>query len=126
MEEAEAFLAAWAVAADDRARVMIILDEVASNIIKNAWVDGLEHCFTIELEVHEAALGLDLRLRTTDDGHAFDPTKAAPPNLDLSLEDRQPGGLGLFMVKEMSDAMHYARTGGLNCLTVAKRLARAR
>jgi anti-sigma regulatory factor (Ser/Thr protein kinase) len=119
-----AFVTAWAVAPDDRAQVLIILDEIASNIVKNAWPAGGDHRFLIDLHISEAAQGLDLVMRTTDDGAMFDPTTAAAPDLDLSLEDREPGGLGLFMAREMSDAMHYSRPDGLNCLTILKHLRR--
>ena len=57
-----------------------------------------------------------------DDGIAFDPTKMPPPDLDLDIDDREPGGLGLFMVTEMSDSVEYARIDGHNHLTVTKRL----
>lgn len=125
MDAVEAFLTAWAVAPDDLMQVMIILDEVASNIVKSAWPGGGEHSFLVELHIGPEPSGLDLLLRTTDDGVAFDPTGGEPPDLELSLEDREPGGLGLFMAKELSDGMTYHRTDGRNCLQITKRLHRA-
>ena len=128
MDEAEAFLAAWSVDPGDGAQVMIMLDEVASNVIKNAWPGGGEHSFTVELRMLPdgawAGGGLGFELLATDDGTAFDPTQAAPPDLELSLDDREPGGLGLFMVGEMSDRMEYSRAEGCNRLLVAKVLQR--
>ncbi len=121
MDAAEAFLAAWSVDPGDGAQVMIMLDEVASNIIKAAWPGGGAHEFTVELRMGP---DLALELVAIDDGVAFDPTKAPPPDLDLSLDDREPGGLGLFMVGEMSDGMEYARVDGCNRLHVTKRLQR--
>jgi anti-sigma regulatory factor (Ser/Thr protein kinase) len=122
MDAVEAYLAAWSVDPGDSAQVMMILDEIASNIIKCAWPDGGEHSFRIELHVAAVPPALALRLMATDDGIAFDPTQVAPPSLDLDLDEREPGGLGLFMVGQMSDFMEYRRLEGCNRLEVRKRL----
>lgn len=129
MDRVEAFLQAWDVEPGDAAQVMIILDEVASNIIKAAWPGGGDHSFEVALRIEPGSGpggggGLAFELVATDDGVAFDPTGAAPPDLDLDLDDRVPGGLGLFMVGEMSDSLDYARLDGRNRLHVTKRLQR--
>lgn len=125
LDEVEAWLAAWSADPGDRAQVMIIVDEIGSNIIGSAWPEGGDHSFQIELHVAPADQALALRLLATDDGIAFDPTQAPPPTLDLDLDEREPGGLGLFMVGEMSDSMEYQRTEGRNRLQVTKRLGLA-
>lgn len=125
MDQVEAFLGAWAVDPEDRAQVMIIMDEVGSNIIKGAWPGGGEHRFDVALRIEAGPGGLRLELLATDDGVAFDPTAAGAPDLELDLDEREPGGLGLFMVGEMSDSMEYARVDGRNRLQVTKRLQRA-
>ena len=122
MDAAEAFLAASAVGPDDHAQVMVILDEVASNIIKGAWPQGGEHSFQVELRIGPAAAARELVLLAVDDGVEFDPTAAAPPDLGLDLDEREPGGLGLFMVSMMCDGLEYRRVGAQNRLTVTKRL----
>ena len=122
MDAVEAFLASWSVDPGDAAQVMIIVDEIASNIIKAAWPGGGDHQFRIGLHLDPAPGALTLTLLCIDDGVAFDPTQAAAPDLDLDLDDRMPGGLGLFMVREMTDTMEYARTGDENRLTLTKRL----
>ena len=122
LDAAEGFLQGWAVEAGDAAQVMIILDEVGSNIIRSAWPGGGAHLFQMELRMEAAAPGLEPHLVALDDGVAFDPTGSGPPDLDLDLDSREPGGLGLFMVGEMSDTMAYSRVGGQNRLHVTKRL----
>jgi len=122
----EDFLAAWAIDPGDRAQVLIILDEIGSNIINGAWPGGGDHRFSVELRIEpagdEGVLGFVLV--ATDDGIPFDPTKMPPPDIELSLDEREPGGLGLFMVGEMSDSVQYTRVNGHNRLEVTKRLAR--
>ena len=119
MDVVEEFLAAHAVVPGDTMQVMIMLDEIASNIIKAAWPNDEDHVFEITLTIEP---GGRLLLMASDDGVAFDPTRSDPPDLDTDLEDREVGGLGLFIVGEMSDSMEYSRSEGRNRLLVAKQL----
>jgi len=58
----------------------------------------------IEMEPH--ALGLEVRL-TDYDVERFDPTAVAGVDVDAPLEERTPGGLGLYLVMKMVDSIHY-------------------
>jgi anti-sigma regulatory factor (Ser/Thr protein kinase) len=58
----------------------------------------------------------------TDDGHPFNPLELPEPNTHLPVEDRPIGGLGIHLLKKMSDRMAYARTDGKNRLTLRKSL----
>jgi anti-sigma regulatory factor (Ser/Thr protein kinase) len=117
MDRVEAFLAEADVDPGDSTQVMIMLDEIASNIIKTAWPADEEHRFDVTLTLEP---GGKLLLLATDDGAPFDPTAGDPPDLDATLEDRVVGGLGLFIVGEMSDSMEYSRVDGHNRLLVTK------
>ncbi len=119
MDTAEAFLAAAAVDPGDSAQVMIMLDEIASNIIKAAWPPDEEHRLDVTLTIEP---GGRLLLLASDDGAPFDPTQTDPPDLDTALDDRVVGGLGLFIVGEMSDSMEYTRVEGRNRLLVTKQM----
>ena len=119
MDTAEEFLAAHHIDPGDTAQVMIMIDEIASNIIKAAWPPHEPHHFEITLTLEP---NRRLLLLATDDGIPFDPTGGDPPNLEASLEDREVGGLGLFIVGEMSDSMEYTRTEGQNRLLVTKQM----
>ncbi len=120
----EAFLVAWKVDPGDRAQVMLILDEITSNIIHSAWPDGGVHKFLVDLAVVEHSAHLSLVMLAVDDGVAFDPTAIPPPDLTQDIDDRVPGGLGLFLVGEMSDAVEYHRIDGQNRLQISKVLQR--
>lgn len=55
-----------------------------------------------------------------DNGKPFDPTKRADPNVSLSAEERNIGGLGIFMTKKMMDDVSYEYSEGKNILTLKK------
>jgi anti-sigma regulatory factor (Ser/Thr protein kinase) len=61
-------------------------------------------------------------LTITDDGPAFDPLQAPPPDLEADLEDRPVGGLGIHLVREMMDEVTYQRLDGRNLLRMRRRL----
>jgi len=65
----------------------------------------------------------EVRVDLKDDGIAFDPFAEAPvPDLDIDIEDRPVGGLGVFLVKEMMDQVTYERRGEHNCISLSKRV----
>ena len=89
----------------------IILDEIVSNIVRCSGASG----FTIGIDRSEAGLTMVF----TDDGKAFDPTmEVAMPDVSAGVEDRDIGGLGIFMVKTMSKSVAYRRENDRNVLTV--------
>ena len=95
----------------DLPKPAIVLDEIASNIVRCSGASG----FTLGLD----RTGDALTMVFSDDGVAFDPTQdAAAPDVTTAIEDRGIGGLGIFMVKKMSKSVNYVRQGGRNVLTV--------
>jgi len=73
----------------------------------------------VALTAEARADGLFVVMTTRDDGVAFDPLAAAP-DLDAGLDDRKLGGLGIHLIREMTDAQRYRREGGWNVLVVDK------
>lgn len=63
-----------------------------------------EEDILIEMEPH--VLGLEVRL-TDYDVERFDPTSVASVDVDAPLDERTPGGLGLYLVMKMVDSIHY-------------------
>ncbi len=55
-----------------------------------------------------------------DRGMEFDPLANKDPDITASAEDRQIGGLGIFMIKKSTDSCSYKRENGYNILTMAK------
>ena len=60
--------------------------------------------------------------RLIDGGTPFDPLAKPDPNVLLSGEERQIGGLGIYMVKNMVDEVEYEYRDGCNQLTLRKKL----
>ena len=96
----------------------IALDEIVTNIVNYAYPDGASHDITIHCEIREG------RLETTveDDGVAFDPLRAPPPDLAVPLASRQVGGLGVHFVRNLMSAVTYERVGGRNRLTLKQEI----
>jgi serine/threonine-protein kinase RsbW len=73
----------------------------------------------IQVEVHREGSGLVVQLR--DQAPHFDPTGFPPPDLTLSLEERRPGGLGIYLMRKFTDTVTYRVTpDGRNELTLVK------
>ncbi len=95
--------------------VTLVLDELGVNIVKY----GGE---VSEIEVSLSSGKEAVTIEITDDGRPFDPVnEAAEPDLASPLEERRIGGLGIHLVRNVMDEMHYRREQGKNHLTLMKR-----
>ena len=93
----------------------VILDEIASNIVKHSRASGFE------LDVEFVSEPAGVKLTFIDDGVPYDPISHEDPDTTLSAEERPIGGLGLLMVKKMSDSIGYVRKYNRNFLTIFKK-----
>ena len=73
---------------------------------------------TIELGIKLA--GRALTATIADDGPPFDPLGRAAPDTDLGIDEREIGGLGIHLVRELMDELGYARENGRNLLRLTK------
>ena len=103
--------------ADETMAIQLVLDELVMNIIEYGYDDRDRHEILVTLTVDAGIL----TIRIEDDGRAFNPLEAAPPNLDVPLEERQIGGLGIFLVKSNVDTIEYHREGNRNLLFMTKK-----
>jgi anti-sigma regulatory factor (Ser/Thr protein kinase) len=101
-------------------QLRLVAEEIVTNIARCAWPEGEERQFLVVLEAVPGAEGLAVRLTTIDDGAAFDPTAQRAPDIAADLEDRPIGGLGMFLVREMTDAQRYLRADGENRFCVER------
>jgi anti-sigma regulatory factor (Ser/Thr protein kinase) len=97
----------------------LVLEEVVTNSISYGFDDDALHMIEVMLELNENELQIVVR----DDGRPFNPLEAPPPDLSLPLEDREIGGLGIFLVRKFMDEVSYAREGSFNVLAMKKRIA---
>lgn len=95
--------------------VNLAVDELLTNTITNGYHDDDPH--RIEIVLREEADALVVIV--VDDGVPFDPTQA--PESEGSLEEAAFEGLGLLLVRQMTDAVEYRRLQGCNIVTLTKR-----
>ncbi len=99
-------------------KVNLALEEIVINVMNYGHDDGL-HEIEISLIADENALTIEI----VDDGRPFDPLHDAPkPNVTGELEDRDIGGLGIHLVREIMDDVRYRREEGKNHLTLVTSL----
>lgn len=91
-------------------KVSIAVDEIYSNIVNYSGAD----LATISYEIKDGRLYMTF----TDDGIPYNPIKAEEPDVTLSAEERKIGGLGIFMVKKMTESMEYTYEDDKNILSL--------
>ena len=96
----------------------LAIEELVTNCIKHGYDDKGEHIIEITLKLSAN----ELVLTVTDDGHWFNPLELPEPDTHLPVEDRPIGGLGIHLLRKMSDRMAYERKGGKNQITLHKSL----
>ena len=96
------------------AQVNVAVDEIFSNIA---------HYSGATLATLGCRISVDeIVMRFSDNGRPYDPTGKPDPDISLSAEERETGGLGIFMVKKTMNEMNYEYTDGLNILTLVKHI----
>lgn len=99
--------------------INLALEEVVTNVISYAFPPEEEHTFFVTAWADDKALTLEVR----DCGKAFDPLAEAPEvDTTLGVEEREVGGLGIFLVQQVMDHVAYERRDDNNVLTLTKLL----
>ncbi|MFZ2639824.1 MAG: ATP-binding protein [Verrucomicrobiia bacterium] len=114
MERAGQFFQENGVAGEATYAANLAIEEMSTNIIKYGYDDAAVHEILLRAEILPGHLVLLLE----DDGHEFDPLKASEPNIDLPLEEREIGGLGIHLVRRFVEQMRYERRDSHNRLTI--------
>ena len=97
----------------------VAIEEVFVNIAHYAYDGGAGH---VSLGIAFDASESTVTFRMTDKGIPFDPLKKPDPDITLSAEDRDIGGLGIFIAKKTMDCVTYAYENGENILTMIKKI----
>ena len=105
---------------EDVHNIHLILDELVINVIKYAFRDNRPHT----IEVTLALDGSRLTMTVEDDGESFDPTAHPEPDLEVPIDERPIGGLGIHIVRSLSDSVSYRRHGRHNAMTVVRTVTR--
>ncbi|EMS81025.1 MULTISPECIES: ATP-binding protein [Desulfotignum] len=95
-------------------KLQLASEEALMNIFSYAYPDDAPGDVTVRCFHQKAG---ELLISFEDSGEAFDVLCVDDPDTTLSLEDRDVGGLGIFFMKQMTDAVWYARKENKNILT---------
>lgn len=99
---------------DIQFKIRLCVEEVEENILCYSGSTWIEVSVVNENNV--------LTINFRDGGVEFDPLKKADPDIKASIEDRQIGGLGIFLCKQMMDSLTYHFEKGCNVFTMIKNL----
>ncbi len=97
----------------------LVLDELLNNIITHAYLDAEQHKIVVEMCVVKDAM----QIVVSDDGIPFNPFEQEDPDLKSPLEQREVGGMGVYLVKQFMDEYSYQRLEERNIVTLVKYLA---
>ena len=102
---------------DDNANLQLLLDEIVSNVIRHGFDDKPDQRILVNLAITSTMATIEVN----DNGRAFNPLEAPPPNFEAPIEERI-GGLGIHIVRSIAQAIEYRRSNGHNVLTVTTKL----
>ena len=100
-------------------QIDIAIDELFGNIAHYAYNPEIGKA-TVRVEVIEDPLAVVITF--IDNGVPYDPLAKADPDTTLSAEEREIGGLGIYMVKKSMDEITYEYKDGQNILAIKKNL----
>lgn len=98
--------------------ICMALDDLLANIIAHGYEDDLHHLINIKVSLVRDSVVVVIK----DDGLPFNPFNKSGPDTNLSLEERQIGGLGIFLVKNVIDETYYNRHVNKNVITLVKKI----
>ena len=98
-------------------QIDLAIDELITNIASYAYAGG-EGSATLQIGIQDEPRCAVLTF--VDSGIPYDPTAKEDPDVTRPIEERQAGGLGIFLVKKTMDDMQYTYKDGQNILTIKK------
>ena len=99
--------------------ICVAIEEVFVNVAHYAYPES-DGCMTLKISFDEANRTVTFQM--TDRGVPFDPLKKPDPDITLSAEEREIGGLGIFIAKKTMDSISYSYENGENILTMIKKI----
>lgn len=98
-------------------QITVCVEEMFVNVAHYAY-DGEDGEITLSIDGEKGKVTLTF----TDEGKPFDPLAKEDPDITLSADDRQIGGLGIFMVKKSMNEVYYERKDKKNIFTMSKQI----
>ena len=94
----------------------LVIEEMVVNVISYAYPEGTE----ANIELKAESKGKELTFVLSDRGREFDPTLCESADMDVNPAERDLGGMGIFIVKNIMNEVTYQRLEGKNLLTMKK------
>jgi len=108
--------------ADIEGDLNLALEEIVVNVIRYGHPEGGKHEIQVWLSLEQDCVVATVE----DDGLPFNPLEAPEPDLDSPIETRPIGGLGIHLVRNITDSLAYCRSEGRNRLVMRKQVPRSR
>lgn len=102
-----------------RSQIELILEELITNVLNHA---ASQSGGAVPIHIELLILDTMVELKIADAGQPFDPNSAEDPLLSDDLDERKIGGLGLFLVHQISDKLQYEYRDGWNVIYIQKKL----
>ena len=106
---------------DLRFKIRLSIEETVENVVQYAYKDSIGW---MEVETNLDDKGFMLTVTLKDAGKKFNPLEMPDPDVNLPLEEREIGGLGIFLCKQFMDEVEYHYEDGCNILTMKKNIAK--
>jgi serine/threonine-protein kinase RsbW len=94
----------------------LVMEDMVVNVISYAYPQGTD----AEIELMVTSDGKELTLVLSDQGREFDPTMKQDSDMSVNPAERELGGMGIFIVKNIMNEVTYQRINGKNLLTMTK------
>jgi serine/threonine-protein kinase RsbW len=104
------------------AHLNLVLEEVVSNIIRHGYRGREDGEVSLAIRISPEAIAVTVE----DQGMPFNPLGLPDPDLTVPLEEREVGGLGVYLVRKLTDELDYRSEGGRNILRMVMRITRGR
>ncbi|NCB09797.1 MAG: ATP-binding protein [Bacteroidia bacterium] len=98
-------------------QLLMALDEAITNVVMYAY-EGAKGMIRLEIGESDDEAVLEL----IDEGRPFDPMQQSEPKLDVPLEERTAGGMGIAIMRKFADGLKYYRDDGRNHFIIKKRI----
>ena len=101
-------------------KIRLSVEEAVENVVRYAYEGGIGW-LEAGTSLDKDSLVLTIELR--DAGVPINPLDREDPDITLSAEEREVGGLGIFLCKQMMDSLSYRYEDGNNILTMTKKIS---
>ena len=99
-------------------KLQVAMEEMVTNVIFYAYPEGTSADISLTAESD----GKELTFILSDTGKPFDPTAKEDADTEINPMDREQGGMGILIVKNIMNEVSYQRLGDINQLTMKKKL----